>query len=97
MRTITPRLTAALAVFTTVNAAGMIACAGLAAYAYADEETLSGVDTWGYRKALPAVVNPTVRSSRQNVVSLRGEWEFITRSDVTPLRHPNWQAYYAKP
>lgn len=97
MRTITPRLTAALAVFTTVNAAGMIACAGLAAYAYADEETLSGVDTWGYRKALPAVVNPTVRSSLQNVVSLRGEWEFITRSDVTPLRHPNWQAYYAKP
>ena len=43
MRTITPRLTAALAVFTTVNAAGMLACAGLAAYAYADEETLSGV------------------------------------------------------
>ncbi|HRR33591.1 MAG TPA: hypothetical protein P5026_05795 [Kiritimatiellia bacterium] len=77
-------------------ATGMIALMGAAACVSAEEETLSGVDTWGYRKPLPAVVNPTVRSPLQNGVSLRGEWEFVTRGG-TPSRHPTWQAFYAKP
>lgn len=57
---------------------------------------LGGVETWAGRPALPALVNPVVRSPLQSVVSLRGEWEFITR-DPAPLRHPGWNAFYSKP
>ena len=57
---------------------------------------LQGVDTWGGRAALPAVVNPVVASPLQSVLSLRGEWEFATR-ETAPLRHPGWSAFYAKP
>jgi hypothetical protein len=55
----------------------------------------SGVETWACRDALPAVVNPAVRSPLQDVVSLRGEWTFVTQ-DVAPSRHPKWRAFYAK-
>lgn len=57
---------------------------------------VKGADTWGGRQALPALVNPVVRSPLQSVLSLRGEWEFVTR-DTAPLRHPGWNAFYAKP
>ena len=57
---------------------------------------VDGVDTWGGRKALPALVNPVVRSPLQDVLSLRGEWEFVTQG-VAPSRHPGWRAFYAKP
>ena len=50
----------------------------------------------GRAKAWPAVVNPAVHSPLQNVLSLRGEWEFVTRG-VAPSRHPGWVAFYAKP
>lgn len=75
--------------------AGMIALTGAAFCAAAEEGSLSGVDTWGYRKALPAVVNPVARSPLQDTVSLRGEWEFVTQG-VSPNRHPKWRAFYAK-
>ena len=39
------------------------------------------------RKAWPALVNPVVQSPRQQVLSLRGEWEFVTR-EVAPSRLP---------
>lgn len=80
----------------TINTAVLAAALGTAAWAAAEGEPLSGVDTWGYRKALPAVLNPVVRSPLQEVVSLRGEWEFVTQG-TAPLRHPGWQAFYAKP
>jgi len=57
---------------------------------------LEGVETWAGRPALPAVVNPVVKSPLQSVVSLRGEWEFTTRG-TAPLRHPEWNAFYSKP
>ena len=57
---------------------------------------LGDVETWAGRPALPALVNPVVKSRLQSVVSLRGEWEFITR-DTAPLRHPGWNAFYSKP
>ena len=57
---------------------------------------VKGVDTWGGRRPLPALVNPVMRSPLQSVVSLRGEWEFVTQ-DKAPLRHPDWNAFYAKP
>ena len=61
----------------------------------AEGEWLSGADTWAGRKALPAVVNPAVASPLQSVLSLRGEWEFITHGSA-PLRHPFWQSFYAQ-
>ena len=70
--------------------------AAAAVAAPAGEPWLSGADTWGGRKALPAVVNPALRSPLQDVVSLRGEWEFVTQA-TAPLRHPDWRAFYAKP
>ena len=36
------------------------------------------VDHWGLREATPAVVHPAVVSPLQEVVSLRGEWDFVT-------------------
>jgi len=74
---------------------GFLALMGIAASVLAHEESLSGTETWAYRKALPAVVNPVVRSPLQEVVSLRGEWDFVTKG-VGPLRHPVWRAFYDK-
>ncbi len=76
--------------------AGTILVLGMAMGVSADERTLSGVESWGYRKALPAVVNPVTRSPLQDILSLRGEWDFITRG-VAPSRHPGWRSFYAKP
>lgn len=36
------------------------------------------IDHWGSRSASPAVVNPVARSPLQEVISLRGEWDFVT-------------------
>ncbi len=76
--------------------AGVVVVMGVATCVSADEARLAGVDTWAYRKALPAVVNPVVRSSLNEVISLRGKWEFVTQG-VAPSRHPYWRAFYAKP
>ena len=52
------------------------------------------VDHWGSRAALPAVVHAATVSSLQEIVSLRGEWDFVT--DPTLMgRHrmgkgPDW-------
>jgi beta-galactosidase len=75
-----------------------IAC-GLGSVVLAGEDAsawLTGVESWGGRPALPALVNPVVKSPLQSVLSLRGEWEFVTQ-ETAPLRHPGWQAFYAKP
>jgi hypothetical protein len=64
--------------------------------ASAQDGPLSGVETWAYRRAVPAVVNPAVRSPKECVLSLRGAWEFVTQG-VAPSRHPAWVAFYAKP
>jgi hypothetical protein len=78
-----------------------MACLALAACsrnsrAAEDGGWVEGIDTWGGRKASPAVVNPAVRSPLEQVLPLRGEWEFVTQG-VAPLRHPGWRAFYAKP
>ena len=61
-----------------------------------ENQWLNGVESWGGRKAGPAQVNPVVHSPLQKVLSLRGEWEFVTR-DVAPSRHPDWVSFYSKP
>ena len=45
---------------------------GSAVWAFAEEDWLSGVDSWGGRKALPAVVNPVMRSPLGGGVAARG-------------------------
>jgi hypothetical protein len=77
---------------------GMVVMTGVLCWANgirADDAWLTGVDTWGGRRAVPAVVNPVVRSPLQEVISLRGEWEFVTQG-VAPLRHSVWRGFYAK-
>lgn len=68
----------------------------LALHAVENPGALQGIETWAGRPALPALVNAVVKSPLQSVISLRGEWEFITR-DTAPLRHPVWNAFYSKP
>lgn len=68
----------------------------LSTLATADDDALRGVESWAWRRAWPAVVNPVVRSPRAQVISLRGAWEFVTRG-VAPSRHPNWVAFYSQP
>jgi len=45
----------------------------------------SGTSAWVSREALPAVVNPVMRSPLQEVVSLRGDWEFTTDPQTNGL------------
>lgn len=69
---------------------------GGAGFAQGSEEgERTGVESWGGRRAWPALVNPVVRSPLQQVISLRGEWEFVTQ-ETGPLRHPTWKAFYAR-
>jgi beta-galactosidase len=84
----------------TATLVGIVCCLagvpGKAAPADPHAGEIQGADSWGCRPASPAVVNPVVRSPLQSVLSLRGDWEFVTQG-VGPLRHPGWRAFYAKP
>ena len=59
-------------------------------------EELQGVDTWAGIKPLPAVVNPVGRTSSPNLISLRGEWEFLTQPKVFPRRYRHTKVPFAK-
>ena len=59
-------------------------------------EELQGVDTWAGIRPLPAVVNPVGRTSSPNLVSLRGEWEFLTQPKVFPRRYRHTKVPFAK-
>jgi len=67
------------------------------AAASGQETWLTGTDSWGGRQALPAVVNPVLRSPLQEVLSLRGEWDFVNMPPNRPRRHPGWDRFYSKP
>jgi len=54
----------------------MTAFLGYAFYAVSADNQDPGADTWDGRKAQLGVVNPPVRSKLQEVISLRGKWEF---------------------
>lgn len=81
----------------SLTAALSIATALLAVCSIAEPQT---VDHWGTRPASPAVVNSVVVSPLQQVISLRGEWDFVT-DPVLMGRHrmgkgpewnePNWK------
>ena len=69
-----------------------VACVGLALHG----EELQGVDTWAGIKPLPAVVNPVGREASPDVISLRGEWEFVTQPKAFCRRYRHTKTPFAK-
>ena len=59
-------------------------------------EELHGVDTWAGIKPLPAVVNPVGREASHNLISLRGEWEFVTQPISFCRRYRHTKTPFAK-
>ena len=80
--------------------AGMFAVAASAAVAWAAlqgrGEELHGVDTWAGIRPLPAVVNPVGREASPNLISLRGEWEFVTQPKPFCRRYRHTKVPFAK-
>lgn len=50
--------------------------------------------TWGGREAHPAIVNPVL--AQENVISLRGEWEFSVPERDLPNRNGIWGNFNQK-
>ncbi len=73
--------------------AALVVMAGIATLAALaldiDLNEVKGQDLWGGRKAHPAVVNPVLGQDAASVISLRGEWEFMTR-DGKFVRNNAW-------
>ena len=67
-------------------------CAVLAGHG----EELHGVDTWAGIRPLPAVVNPVGREVSPYLISLRGEWEFVTQPKVFWRRYRHTKTPFAK-
>ena len=55
-----------------------------------------GTLSWGGRAGHPAVVNPVVSADGDgaNVVSLRGEWEFVPQRKKAPWRNGIWRRFH---
>ena len=62
----------------------------------AQGEELRGVDTWAGIKPLPAVVNPVGREASPYLMSLRGEWEFVTQPTAFCRRYRHTKTPFAK-
>ena len=50
--------------------------------------------TWGGRAPHPAVVNPVLGEDPSAVISLRGEWEFVSFDSAKPYRNGVWPKMY---
>lgn len=50
-------------------------------FALVQPGALLHAENWGTREATPAVVHPAVLSAQQQVLSLRGEWDFLVDED----------------
>ena len=72
----------------------LLAALGAADVSRSDE--LQGVDTWAGIKPLMAVVNPVGREPSEDVVSLRGEWEFVTQPKAFCRRYRHTKVPFAK-
>ena len=46
-----------------------------------------GDETWGCRKKHPAVVNSVCQTPSEDVISLRGDWQFLARTDQRTRRN----------
>ena len=63
--------------------------AALAATSLLAEE-LTGTATWGGRRPCKALVNPTTPRAAGDVLSLRGEWEFVALPHSPRYRSASW-------
>ena len=59
-------------------------------------EELHGVDTWAGIRPLPAVVNPVGREESPDLISLRGEWDFVTQPKAFCRRYRHTKVPFAK-
>ena len=78
-----------------MKASRLLCCIACAALAGRGEE-LHGVDTWAGIRPLPAVVNPVGREASPNLISLRGEWEFVTQPKPFCRRYRHTKVPFAK-
>ena len=62
----------------------------------AQREELHGVDTWAGIKPHPAVVNPVGRTASPDIISLRGEWDFVTQPKAFCRRYRHTKVPFAK-
>ncbi len=75
-----------------LSCAALVACSAAAAPA---EEELRGVDCWAGIKPLPAVVNQVGREASADVISLRGEWDFVAQPKLFPRRYLHTRTPFA--
>ena len=95
------RMAGALALTVAMSAAAepvKMACAG---DSISDGEVLRGNDSWAWIKSHPAVVNPVVPvADPGDVLSLRGEWDFVThgdfRSQLRNCQSTDWSRFNEK-
>ena len=66
---------------------GVVLTLAFAAALTCRAEELRGVDTWAGIKPRPAVVNPVGREASPDLISLRGEWDFVTQPKAFPRRY----------
>ena len=78
-----------------MNTGFLTVCTLGAALALHGEE-LRGVDTWAGIRPLPAVVNPVGREASPYLISLRGEWEFVTQPTSFCRRYRHTKTPFAK-
>ena len=76
--------------------AGVVLMLAFAAALPCRGEELSGVDTWAGIKPRPAVVNPIGREASPDLISLRGEWDFVTQPKAFPRRYRHTKVPFAK-
>ena len=60
------------------------------------DDELHGVDTWAGLRPQPAVVNPVGRTPSPDIISLRGEWEFVTQPKSFCRRYRHTKTPFAK-
>ena len=75
---------------------GVVLTLAFAAVLTCRGEELSGVDTWAGIKPRPAVVNPIGREASPDLISLRGEWDFVTQPKAFPRRYRHTKVPFAK-
>ncbi len=75
---------------------GLAAVAAVTVALHGADDELHGVDTWAGLRPHPAVVNPVGRTPSADIISLRGEWEFVTQPKSFCRRYRHTKTPFAK-
>ena len=75
---------------------GLAAVAAVTVALHGADDELHGVDTWAGLRPHPAVVNPVGRTLSADIISLRGEWEFVTQPKSFCRRYRHTKTPFAK-